>query len=894
MWPESIRAIGRKNGQNWTDEDVASMEWITKAEYFRNNPVPVDQMFENHIDSFFQYFLLSKAHPLGEISEHIQKIEFQVRGSPHAHCLLWVKDAPKVDENSDEEVCAFVDRYINGRVPCDIPENQEIRSLVMKLQTHSHSPCCRAHAKGKCRFHFPHPPSTKTIIARGVSDDFTSEISEKDRRHVIQLVHEKMEEGSGASLKDILESECIPEEMYLQCLKISQGTRGTDVILQGDIGDCNTNNFNSDSLKLWRANMDIQFIANPIACIKYVLSYVMKSENGLSEILKRTAKEFKDQDIQNQMKKVLSTFANKREVSIHEAVKRVLSQWLFKKSRTVINVSNHPGEERHRMPKSNSLLAEKDDNDEDIWMASVHDRYAARPDQMENVCLAAFATQYTTCSGNNKNAIHLKKKDLGCVIKRRKDAVMKTHRFADDDYRYYYSKLLLFLPWRKEKDLLEGYESYEEHYRNMKNIVECNAYPFRMNSEEVIDGAFVEYMNNPPSGSEWHDFGKDDNEDNEIVDENADKEMRKDKENANEEKNDYESPLSLKYKAEALKDTMSAEEYCLMMRNLNKEQREIVMFNRKWMKECIVKMKRGQVPESYKIFLSSPGGTGKSHVIKMIRYDNVKLFRRFYICSGDDGMQSSTEDVITLLCAYTGTAAFNINGMTLHSAFQLHSRGISDERKTTMRTWLHRLQQITVDEISMVGTQIFNLMKSRCSMVKYKCAEDKDFGNINVLAVGDLYQLTPVMQTELYKKNYKDAKCVSDLAPNLWDKFLLHELTQVMWQKDRAFADMLNVVRVGKPEENSEVDKMLKARELKVQEDDENYPFDVLHVYAQNLHCGQWNEKMLNRLDGRLHICRAEDRFQDVKLDMSKFDLSKLSATESGNLAHTLVLKVGA
>ena len=48
----------------------------------------------------------------------------------------------------------------------------------------------------------------------------------------MKLVHEKMEEGNGASLKDILQSECIPEEMYLQCLKISQGTRGTDVILQ--------------------------------------------------------------------------------------------------------------------------------------------------------------------------------------------------------------------------------------------------------------------------------------------------------------------------------------------------------------------------------------------------------------------------------------------------------------------------------------------------------------------------------------------------------------------------------------------------------------------------------------------------------------------------------------
>ena len=105
--------------------------------------------------------------------------------------------------------------------------------------------------------------------------------------------------------------------------------------------------------------------------------------------------------------------------------------------------------------------------------------------------------------------------------------------------------------------------------------------------------------------------------------------------------------------------------------------------------------------------------------------------------------------------------------------------------------------QVTVDEISMVGTQILNLVNDHCCMVKYKNPEGKDFGNVNILAVGDLYQLTPVMQTELYKKSYKDVKCASDLAPNLRDKFLLHELTQIMRQRDKAFADMLNVVRVG-------------------------------------------------------------------------------------------------
>ena len=76
LWPEFMQAVGRKIGKKWTEEDVSKMEWITKAEHFRENPVPVDQMFESRIDSFFRYFLLSKANPLGPISEYVQKIEF--------------------------------------------------------------------------------------------------------------------------------------------------------------------------------------------------------------------------------------------------------------------------------------------------------------------------------------------------------------------------------------------------------------------------------------------------------------------------------------------------------------------------------------------------------------------------------------------------------------------------------------------------------------------------------------------------------------------------------------------------------------------------------------------------------------------------------------------------
>ena len=53
----------------------------------------------------------------------------------------------------------------------------------------------------------------------------------------------------------------------------------------------------------------------------------------------------------------------------------------------------------------------------------------------------------------------------------------------------------------------------------------------------------------------------------------------------------------------------------------------------------------------------------------MIHRDNVKFYQRFFVGRVSESCEvGSCGDVIGLLCAYTGTAAFNIDGMTLHSA----------------------------------------------------------------------------------------------------------------------------------------------------------------------------------------------------------------------------------
>ena len=102
-----------------------------------------------------------------------------MRGSPHAHCLLWVKDAPKIDKDPDDVVCAFIDKYITAVIPSIAPENEHHIKLMENLQNHTHSDyCCRN--KSFC-FGFPKPPTTKTLISRPPIDD-NEEIIENENQ----------------------------------------------------------------------------------------------------------------------------------------------------------------------------------------------------------------------------------------------------------------------------------------------------------------------------------------------------------------------------------------------------------------------------------------------------------------------------------------------------------------------------------------------------------------------------------------------------------------------------------------------------------------------------------------------------------------------------------------
>ena len=168
-WSEMIQAVAVQFGRKLSQKDVLKMSIADRIRYLHQNPITGVQMFQHRIEAFFFEYLLSDAHPLGHITDYVIKIEFQMRGSPHAHYLLWVKDAPKIDKHPDDVVCAFIDKYITSVIPPIAPENEHDIKLMENLQKRTQSDyCCR---NKSCHFGFLKLPSTKTLISRPPIND---------------------------------------------------------------------------------------------------------------------------------------------------------------------------------------------------------------------------------------------------------------------------------------------------------------------------------------------------------------------------------------------------------------------------------------------------------------------------------------------------------------------------------------------------------------------------------------------------------------------------------------------------------------------------------------------------------------------------------------------------
>jgi len=186
------------------------------------------------------------------------------------------------------------------------------------------------------------------------------------------------------------------------------------------------------------------------------------------------------------------------------------------------------------------------------------------------------------------------------------------------------------------------------------------------------------------------------------------------------------------------------------------------------------------------IFLTGKAGTGKTTFLKYLRDHASKNI---------------------LVAAPTGVAAINAGGVTLHSLFQLpfhpflptkqgRDELLSKTRITKQRQQLLRkMELLVIDEVSMVRCDVMDAIDTLLKSVRrnYRLP----FGGVQVLYIGDLYQLPPVAQqaewsilSEYYPTPFFfDSHVIREQVP------LLIELQKIYRQKESHFVDLLNSVR---------------------------------------------------------------------------------------------------
>ena len=107
-WPELFQIIGKSQGFNLTDKEIDALTYNERCLMLNLNPVIVAKHFQYRVETFFTEVLMTKANPIGKIVYYALRIEFQMRGSPHLHALIWTSDCPELSHESKDDYIQFV------------------------------------------------------------------------------------------------------------------------------------------------------------------------------------------------------------------------------------------------------------------------------------------------------------------------------------------------------------------------------------------------------------------------------------------------------------------------------------------------------------------------------------------------------------------------------------------------------------------------------------------------------------------------------------------------------------------------------------------------------------------------------------------------------------------
>ncbi len=277
------------------------------------------------------------------------------------------------------------------------------------------------------------------------------------------------------------------------------------------------------------------------------------------------------------------------------------------------------------------------------------------------------------------------------------------------------------------------------------------------------------------------------------------------------------------------------------------------------------------------IFLTGKAGTGKTTFLRNLKKLSPKRM---------------------VVVAPTGVAAINAGGVTIHSFFQMsfgpqipqdpdQPRGVpvmasgikrfSREKINIIRS----LDLLVIDEISMVRADILDEIDAVLRRHKNRY---KPFGGVQLLMIGDLQQLAPVVKEDdwsILRKYYDTCFFFSSMALKR-SKFIGIELDHIFRQSDQRFIDLLNKVRENRLDTTTLQELNKRYIPDFNPEEKEGYITLTTHNYQSK----QINESKLNKVKTKAHRFKAE-----VKGDFPEYSYPTDAVLELKTGAQVMFVK---
>lgn len=366
------------NGQTLSLKDAYNLDYNIKTDLIRNDPVTCARYFDYKVNKFM-WLLRQNQSIFGEyvLVDSYERVEFQQRGSPHEHILLWLKNPPTYDQNDDnydnngngnDKLINFIDQFLTCK------NNEENPYCKYQIHKHNHS-CYKGQTNKQCRFHIPYPVMRKTMILTPLNK---GEVAPKSYKPVNDLINRISTKGVEMDYAEILKTLNMTETEYI--LAIRSTLRQNRVFLKRSSLEVNINSYNRDILQLFESNIDLQFILDEYAVVSYVTNYISKIEGGLSKLLREAAIDCDNtnKSVKEKFQKIANVFLNSNLMSAQEAAYHVLSMSLSKQSRKTIFINTGPIAERVLMLKSENDLKKLDRDSAEIYMNDIFQKYSKR------------------------------------------------------------------------------------------------------------------------------------------------------------------------------------------------------------------------------------------------------------------------------------------------------------------------------------------------------------------------------------------------------------------------------------------------------------------------------------------------------------------------------------